>query len=202
MKNYFKIFTFLITLFLVRANGSVSFTWQTGFDFDAFLPTTEALDFNNDPLPGSGNSSSNAFIQLIKIESGFGVEALDLNNPTGVSTGNSVVAFSHVGFGTGQDGIFSVTGTYSLNQGDEVFIRLWDAPSENFSLGHAPLNSGTYYGNSVVHSVNIPTLPSPAEDVFEMPTTATTIMIPEPGTLALILMAVGGIVYKLRRRRS
>lgn len=27
-------------------------------------------------------------------------------------------------------------------------------------------------------------------------------IIPEPGTLAMILMAVGGIVYKIRRRRS
>jgi len=184
--------------FLLPIHAAIQLTWahtdELLFDFDesTLLKGSEA-----DPSIGF-------FIQLIK---GNPV-ALDLSAPNALGSGNTLVGSKFIGFGRFEilsggsvDGEFDVTETYAtLNTGDQVFVRLWNAPSPNFASEFAPipLNSGTatHYGNSNVHTINDG---GTGIDSFLIISTATSQVIPEPSTLITLLAGVG-ILSVLRKR--
>jgi hypothetical protein len=149
--------------------------------------------------------------QLIWMENFGTPNSPDSTNPF-VPTGGEVLLGSTRIPNTDEDDgyVFGVTisDVSTSFVGGFVYTRVFDFQDEisNFD----PFVNSFFYGNSSVVSGPLGNTtsgdPSPALPTVHDPGSFTLnqqfVAIPEPGTLALILMAVGGIVYKLRRRRS
>jgi hypothetical protein len=199
-----KFFKILISSFfaIMLPAYSVNLNWQnldgtlTNVDGTSPLFGVSLLDSF-----GGANTSDAYFIQLIL---GNPVD-IDLTSPTGVGTGNTVLDFAYIGQGIIGEGLGSgridITNDYILSENNQIFVRIWNGPSPDFSLGLAPLpiNGGgaTHFGDSDIYIVS----GAPIQ-TFAIGPTSTVQIIPEPGTIVLMLVAGAGVLLTARRRRS
>ncbi|MCX6996349.1 MAG: hypothetical protein NTV49_04525 [Kiritimatiellaeota bacterium] len=129
----------------------------------------------------------------------------------GQAVDDVVVAYKWIGFGKpsgSSPGRWLVSGvnqyTNSLYAGSNFFVRVWELPSAIVGTGDIPTNGVgaiLYYGNS-------PTWPSPVSDpgTFSLSsgfsTTSSLTVVPEPGSLTLLLIFGSALAVRLRLRKS
>ena len=163
--------------------------------------------------PSSGTfASSDCFLQLIYAPDG------NIYAPTasgnGVTGGNLVMGVTWAGSG----GIGARQGQYSstvagetLAIGSKVFVRAWNTNSPDFT-GVATqtnalipsLGANVYYGDSAPFLTTKDPGGAPAIDVFYLSASFATdqLLVPEPGTIGLLLVGMGMLVASRRSRRE
>lgn len=152
------------------------------------------------------------FVQLI-YASGGTIDPIDMSNLDGHGGTDVVVAWGYCGFGTGVgivEGYFVSGASRQANVSayvatvDQFFIRTWNAPvnsAGSYTLGYAPIgaNGGaTYYGDSALHTLASNAV---ADDWKLTSGFDTTIaVVPEPSSLALLIVGVGMVAIRRFRR--
>ncbi|MFH0908607.1 MAG: hypothetical protein V1929_07585 [bacterium] len=155
-----------------------------------------------------GSNEISCFVQLLDAGTN-GVPDQALNSGQGNFVDDTVVAWSYIGVNVpGTPGSTSAYGrvvapTFTNEvPGDVYYVRVWTAPSPDYSLGLVPLDGTNYYGDSAVFTANPGFEPPNPPENFNFGGDggfATTLQaIPEPGTLALGLTAIA--CAWLRRR--
>ncbi len=201
-----KFFTFL--LFVSNLSyATVTIGWTMPDNADVVL---------RNPLEGGGDLPVNSVWQLIwtPTNSISTIDGFSPFTPTGGEVLLSEYRNPDAGYILNQGGTFVGTDFGEARDffvGGFVYTRVFDYQGSTSSFDLFNDLDGMWFfesaistqledGNPPVGSPGLPTFhnPSPGQNVVNQQFVA----IPEPGTLALIVMAVGGIVYKLRRRRS
>ena len=189
-------------LFFLSANlfAGVTVNWNMNDPSDFVF-----LDDKSTPVPFG------SVWQLIWREDFGTPNAPDPLNPFLPTGGEVVLGTTRIPNSSNEPGyIFGITISDSSNSyiGGYVYTRVFnfqddivnfDPLSDSFSFGNSAVVTGPL-GNTTSGdpSPALPTVHDPKSFILNQQFVA----IPEPGTLAMILMAVGGIVYKIRRRRS
>jgi hypothetical protein len=180
----------------------------------AWFNTSTNRVFYNDAVTAlfgfKGSNDISCFVQFINAGTNSTIDAAS-NSGTGASLDDAVVAWSYIGENVpGLAGSTSAYGrvvaTAFSNEvvGDIYYVRVWTAPSPDFSLGLVPTDSTNFYGNSGLFTANSGFDPPNPPENFNFGAAggfATTLQaIPEPGTLALCAVAAG--CAWLRRRAT
>jgi hypothetical protein len=197
-----------IVISLICVIFAASTFGQTTFDLSWNNGALEnLLDNNSSPLTGSETDETiGDFAQLIWVGDNGIIDALDLNANDGAGGDDVVLGKSHIGFNMGffepKDGNINAetTGisfstfnfTDSNTDNDRIYARFYNSPttSVEYSANSFP-SSATHYGDSpnfhqVQNGVPLQT--------FVLAPSQTNIAIPEPTTIAVLLMGLLGLV--------
>jgi hypothetical protein len=157
-----------------------------------------------------GSNEISCFVQLINAGTN-GVADQALNSGQGNFIDDTVVAWSYIGENVpGTAGSPSAYGRVVAPNfagdvvGDEYYVRVWTAPSPDFALGLVPTDGTNFYGDSALFTANSGFEPPNPPQNFNFGGAggfATTLQaIPEPGTLALGLVAASCVWLRRRFR--
>jgi hypothetical protein len=193
-----QAYLLLLLLTPFTFTSAITLSWFNDFDNSQFVFGLDEVT----ELPGGGDGSTGEFLQLIKINIGTDVTSIDFSQTDGVHSDHTLLDTTFIDsstFGPGEfEGISNIifgTGDTEVTTNDLLFVRAWNAPSPNFSsdLAPIPLNgvSSSYYGNSATYSVT--SIENTGTEEFLVQSFSTTTAIPEPTTIAILLMGILGI---------
>ena len=191
--------------------GGVLCAERAQADISSFNTSTNRVYYEDAVTALFGYKGSNeisCFVQLIDAGTN-GVADQALNSGQGTYSDDTVVAWSYIGENVpGTAGSTSAYGRVVAPNfagdvvGDIYYVRVWTAPSPDFSLGLVPTDSTNFYGNSGLFTASAGFEPPNPPQNFNFGGDggfATTLQaIPEPGTLALGVTAIA--CAWLRRR--
>ncbi len=147
----------------------------------------------------SSDGSTADFAQLIFAGANGIIDALDLSSSDGVSGDDVVIGVAHIGFNMGFSptaGNINAVTSYSLNVDDVIYARFFNAPSPNYPSELVPtainVGTATHYGNSSSYTITQGNFDSSIA-TYVIDATSTNIAIPEPTTIAILLMGIAGI---------
>ena len=210
MKNFIHVLLCSFIISSMVTASSVSITWSMGLD-DIFRNQTDFTDellpvgslfllyWSSDQTPSEltgpaldpFSPGSNEFLIDFARNSNPGY----IEGKGGTYTDTDFVPSGIADFGTGYvfTRVFDYQGSFDFTPGQTPTFDLSNVTSLSFATSQSTKLSGALPTPASLHE--------PFSGLMQVYLNQT-IMIPEPGTLAMILMAVGGIVYKIRRRRS
>ena len=157
-----------------------------------------------------GSNDISCFVQLIDAGTNGAIDVA-INSGTGANADDTVVAWSYIGENVpGAAGSTSAYGRVVASTftnetaGDLYYVRVWTAPSPDFSNGLVPTDATNFYGNSGLFTALTGFDPPNPPENFNFGAAggfSTTLQaVPEPGTLALGL--ISATCVWLRRRHS
>ncbi|MCC5851164.1 MAG: PEP-CTERM sorting domain-containing protein [Verrucomicrobia bacterium] len=204
MKKFFLLMMFIPTSFIYAA---FTLSWNNASG-------NNLLDSVGDPLIGAQSDGNvGYFAQLIYAGPSGIISPLDLNSADGAGGENVVIGYSHVGRNMGFDpvngNINATTSGINLPQGSLIFARFFDAVSPDYSSGLVPTpyngGFGMYYGDTstfyTVSAANADPV-TPVNSTWQFGGVMTATVIPEPGTVMLMLVGFASAVITVKRRRN
>ena len=193
--------------------GSVFCAGRAQADISWFNTSTNRIYYQDAVTALFGYKGSNeisCFVQLIDAGTN-GVPDQAPNTGQGNFVDDTVVAWSYIGENVpGAAGSTSAYGrvvapTFAAETpGDLYYVRVWTAPSPDYSLGLVPTDSTNFYGDSATFAASAGfDIPNPPQN-FNFGAAggfATTLQaIPEPATLVLGLLSASCVWLRRRVR--
>jgi len=187
--------TFVVLVLAVGSSlADVTFTWGTATLGKAYASDGITL------LPATGSSATAGFCQLLYI--GLAYDGI-ASSGNGTMGDDVVLQTSYVGTGA-MSFPGTILGTYinsTYAPGSQFMIRFFDTASPNYGAGLVPTTGN--YGMSQVYLTTQVQNSTPASEsfLFNANYSATTAVVPEPSTVALMLAGLGVLGFRRIRRK-
>ena len=184
---------------------------EAAADIAWFNAPTNVVTYADGLTPLYGYKGSNDISCLIQFIYAGTDDAINqaIATGTGVSGDDQLVAWSYIGAslpgpaGSTSHYGWANGGTYSNEVAtDYYYVRVWTAPSDDFSNGYIPSSATNFYGDSVLFlaqaGFDAPNPPQNFNFGADGGFAANLAAIPEPATLALVTLGLA--CARLRKR--
>ncbi|MGA1193315.1 MAG: PEP-CTERM sorting domain-containing protein [Kiritimatiellia bacterium] len=199
-KKMNKTLLSLLSLLLCTQLSNAALLWGN---------SSPILDFTGSPVPASNDSSIGFFAQLIYAGTNSVADAFDHDlTSNGVTSDDVVVSTAHAGQGVAaflvQDGIFPLaTGVSGGSENNGTYyVRVFDAPNDNFGLGTFAPIVGSYYWQSSTHSYEYSATTDDQWNFAPSGGQTTITIIPEPSVIAIMGLGLFGLASARRRLQA